>query len=479
MTKASHVRAKRIAPLANLPLFHRLAGRAAIVIGSSEGALWKAELLAAAGAKVRLLLGEGTELASPQGGIEMAGAGPIEAFARNWAAADLAGAALVVADLADEVEARRLVDSAHAAGALVNLIDRPELGDAQFGVIVNRSPLVLAISTDGGSPALGQFIRARLEALLPRALGVWSAAAKSWRPRVLHWFASFAERRAFWQRFAARAWAAGDRQPERADLVSLLAFAPETSAGGRVTLVGAGPGDPDLLTIKALQALQRATVILYDDLVAPEILELARREARRVPVGKRGYRASFGQDEICRQLVSLAQAGEQVVRLKGGDPLIFGRAAEEIEACREAGVAVSIIPGVSAAQGAAAALGLSLTRRGDARRLQFVTGHGAYGGLPADLDWPAIADAKATTAIYMPRRTLGEFARQAMAHGLAPATPALAIASATLPAQRHVAATLADIAKRMAALPKKAPVLVILGEVARLSSSRPVMAEAA
>ena len=430
----------RIAPLATLPLFHKLDGRKAVVVGGSQGALWKAELLEAAGAEV-LVLRDG------------------------WTPADLDGAAVAVADIADDGEARRFIDAAHAAGAVVNIIDRTELCDVTFGTIVNRSPVVLGISTDGGAPMLGQSIRARIEAVLPRGLSAWAEAARVWRPRLKQRIAGFADRRAFWERFVRRAWAEVDRAPGEADFHALAGEA--APAQGKVTLVGAGPGDPDLLTLKAVRALQAATVILYDDLVGPEILELARREATRIAVGKKGHGPSCKQSEINARIVALAKAGENVVRLKGGDPLIFGRATEEILACKAAGIPVSIVPGISAAQGAAAALGFSLTERKQARSVRFVTGHGADGKLPTDIDWAGIADPSATTLLYMPRRTLAEFAAQALAHGLAPATPAAAIASATRPEQVHVTGTIADIAALAETLPAGAPVIVVIGRVAR------------
>ena len=236
---------------------------------------------------------------------------------------------------------------------------------------------------------------------------------------------------------------------------------------GRVILVGAGPGDPELLTLKAVGALQSATVILYDHLVGPDALELARSEARRIAVGKTGHGPSCKQSEINAQMVELALAGETVVRLKGGDPLIFGRAAEEIDACRAAGVEVSVVPGISAAQGAAASLLMSLTERRHARRVQFVTGHGADGKLPGDIDWASVADRSVTTALYMPRRTLDEFVRKAMAKGLDPATPAIAIASASLTEESHAAGIVAEIGALAEGLPAGAPVVVLVGWVAR------------
>lgn len=445
----------RIAPLATLPLFHRLAGRKAIVAGSSEGALWKAELLAAAGADVLVLVGENGDSER----FEALSSLTVER--RGWTPADLDGAALAVADPGSPEEAERFAAAARAAGVPVNVIDRTELCDVQFGTIVNRSPILLAISTGGSAPMLGQSIRARIEAVLPLGLSAWAKTALALRPRLKARVRDFGDRRAFWERFVERAWAGG----EPGAVETLLEPRPRQS--GRVTLVGAGPGDPELLTLKAVRALQSATTILYDDLVGPEILELARREAKRVAVGKTGRGPSCRQSDINDRMVALALAGENVVRLKGGDPLVFGRATEEIDACRAAGIEVTIVPGISAAQGAAASLGFSLTERREARRIQFVTGHGADGRLPRDLDWSAIADPAATTIVYMPRATLGELACSAIAAGLPPETPAVAIASATLPRQAQVRGTIATIKDLAAALPPGAPVTVVIGRVAR------------
>ncbi len=466
MSRQPEIMPARIAPLANLPLFHRLDGRKAVVAGGSPGALWKAELLSAAGAEVLVLAGHASAAKLFDGLGRQPVRGPVAVLSRPWRPGDLAGAAIALADIADDEEAQRFIAAARAAGAIVNLIDRAEHSDVQFGTIVNRSPVVLAISTDGGAPMLGQSIRTRIEAVLPRGLSAWAEAAKAWRPRLRSRFTSFADRRAFWERFTRHAWAAIDRAPEEADFADLVAAAPVVP-GGSVALVGAGPGDPDLLTLRAVRALQSATVILYDDLVGPEVLELARREAVRIAVGKRGHAGSVKQADICERIVALARAGETVVRLKGGDPGLFGRATEEILACQAAGVPVTIVPGITAAQGAAASLGLSLTERVAARRVQYVTGHGADGRLPEDLDWTAIADPAATTVIYMPRKTLADFTGTARENGLDPATPAVAIASATRPEQVHAAGTAGDIARLAEALPAGAPVLVIIGQVAR------------
>ena len=429
----------RIAPLPNLPLFHKMEGQKAVVVGWSEGALWKAELLEAAGANV--------------------------VRSDDWTAEDLGGAAIAIADLADRAEALRFVEAAHEAGAIVNIIDQTDLCDVTFGTIVNRAPVVVAISTDGAAPVLGQSIRARIESVLPLGLSAWARSAKEWRPRLKQRVANFGDRRAFWQRFASAAWDEPDRTPTNADFDALVTAPPERK--GKVTLIGAGPGDPELLTLKAVRVLQSATVILYDHLVGGDVLELARREARRVPVGKSGHGPSCKQSDINAQMVELAQAGENVVRLKGGDPMIFGRATEEIDACRAASVDISVIPGISAAQGAAASLLTSLTERKQARRVQFLTGHGADGKLPTDIDWISVADRKVTTVLYMPRKTLGEFVRKALAKGLDPATPAVAIASSTLPEEAHVAGTVTEIDELAAGLPAGAPVTIIIGWVGR------------
>lgn len=430
----------RIAPVPNLPLFHKLVGRNAVVVGTSEGADWKAQLLAAAGAEVVRLTD-------------------------SWTADDLAGAAIAVGDLANRAEALRFVEAAHAAGAVVNIIDQTDLCDVQFGTIVNRSPVVIGISTDGAAPMLGQSIRARIESVLPLGLSRWAQAAKSWRVRLKQRVFDFSERRSFWERFVAMVWNAPDRAPIDADFDALIEAA--AAPKGRVTLVGAGPGDPELVTLKAVRALQSATVILYDDLVGPDVLELARREAKRVAVGKSGKGPSCKQQDINSRIVELALAGENVVRLKGGDPLIFGRATEEIAACKAAGVEVAVIPGISAAQGAAASLLLSLSERKQSRRVQFVTGHGADGKLPRDIDWSTVADPRATTVLYMPRRTLADFVRKALAAGLDSQTPAIAIASATLSDQTHIGGRIRNIAELAAGLPPGAPVIVIIGWVGR------------
>ena len=247
-------------------------------------------------------------------------------------------------------------------------------------------------------------------------------------------------------------------------------------------MVGAGPGDPELFTLRAVRALQSADVILYDDLVARDVLDFARREAKKMLVGKTGYGPSCKQEEINALMVSLAKSGRRVVRLKGGDPLIFGRATEEIDACRQAGIALEIVPGITSAQGAAARLGVSLTERVTARRVQYITAHDRNGKLPEDIDWSSVADPAATTVIYMPKKTLGELTARAMARGLDPATPAVAIAGATRSNETVVAAPVSKIAEKLAQAKLDGPVLVLIGRAMAtvlLEGSEPIADTAA
>jgi len=456
-TTPRETRAPRMRPLAVLPVFFELAGRRAVVAGGGEAAVWKAELLAAAGARV--------EVFAPDPCAELYAlsvtppAGSVVVARRRWRAEDLAGAALAIGALVGD-EAALFAAAARRHGVPVNVIDTPGLSDFSFVSIVNRSPVVIGISTGGGAPVLGQAIRAKIEALLHPALGAWAAAAQRLRAVVKARLPMGAARRDLWRRFADRALAARGAPTEQ-DLRD-LAFSASRNCGS-VALVGAGPGDPELLTLKALRSLQSADVILYDRLVSPEILELARREARRMLVGKTGGGASCRQDDINRLMVRLARDGKRVVRLKGGDPMVFGRAAEELAACRAAGIAVEVVPGITAALGAAAELQIPLTDRRHTRRVQFVTGHAEAGGAP-EQDWPSLADPWTITAFYMSARTFTDMLPKLIAAGLDPATPALAISAATTPRSRHVACAVTDLPAALANSALRQPCLILVGK---------------
>jgi uroporphyrin-III C-methyltransferase / precorrin-2 dehydrogenase / sirohydrochlorin ferrochelatase len=458
----------RIAPLATLPLFHKLDARKVLLAGDGEAALWKAELLLATGARLDVFAPE-------HGGIfdrlhdltaSQEGFGTLTIHRRRWTPDDLAEVSLAIAETRDDEEAKAFVAAARRHGVPVNVIDQPTFCDFQFGAIVNRSPLVIGISTDGAAPVFGQAIRTRIEALLPLGLKAWAQAARDWRPAIQARNLSFALRRRFWERFTAVALDAPDQPPsndQRALLLDGIDRDAQTPVAGKVIFVGAGPGDPDLLTLKAVRVLQSADVILYDDLVSRGVLDLARREAKRMLVGKTGHGPSCKQEDINTLMIKLALQGKRVVRLKSGDPTVFGRLTEELKACRNAGIATEIVPGITAAQGAAASLGLSLTERKVARRLQFITGHADDGGLPADLDDAALADPTATTIVYMPRRTLPLLVARAIAAGLPLHTPAVAIIAATQPQEVRIRGTIATLPPLVADRPESGPMLVMIG----------------
>jgi uroporphyrin-III C-methyltransferase / precorrin-2 dehydrogenase / sirohydrochlorin ferrochelatase len=456
----------RMDALARLPIFLALEGKRAVVAGGNAQAAWKAELLSAAGANV--------EVFAPAAADELVGLsrsptrGAVTIHRRHVTADDFAGAAVAVGAFGNDSDAAQFAAAARARGVPVNVIDKPAFCDFAFGAIVNRSPLVIGISTDGAAPAFGMAVRAKIEAMIPRGFARWAEAARQWRGRLFATGLSHPDRRRFWQIFARYAATHPDREPGQSNFDGFLAETTGEAApdgNGSVTLVGAGPGDPELLTLRAVRALQSADIILLDDLVAPDILDFARREAKKMLVGKTGHGPSCKQEEINALIVTLARAGKRVVRLKGGDPMIFGRATEEIAACRVAGIPVEVVPGISAAQGAASRLGVSFTHREGARRLQYVTGHASDGRLPADIDWKSIADPGATTIVYMPVKTHAAFAAAAIAAGLDAATPAVAVINATRPDETVVAATLEDLPHRLAATAVPGPAVVMIGRV--------------
>ena len=312
----SETRPPRMDRLARLPVFYALDGKRAIVAGGNAGAAWKAELLSAAGATVDVFAREMSEemravaVEAPNGAISLQ--------ARNWHEADLDGAAMAVGAFEDEAEAGRFAAAARARGVPVNIVDKPAFCDFAFGSIVNRSPLVIGISTDGAAPIFGQAIRAKLEALIPAGFARWAEAAKDWRRSVQTSGLSFAGRRRFWQLFTVRAVTNPNQNPGGADFESLLAKTRGEGTSvdrGSVTLVGAGPGDSEFLTLRAVRALQSADVILIDDLVSPEVLDFARREAKKMLVGKTGHGPSCKQQDINRLMISLAKSGKRLCLL--------------------------------------------------------------------------------------------------------------------------------------------------------------------
>ncbi|MEM0907990.1 MAG: siroheme synthase CysG [Pseudomonadota bacterium] len=460
MRQPTETRLRRMAALSSLPVFFGLKGKRVVVAGGGEGAAWKAELLAAAGAHVDVYAedasGEMTALLE-----RGAAAGTIALKARPWTSDCLGSATLAICDAATDGEARAFACAAKAAGVPANVIDKPAYCTFQFGSIVNRSPVVVGISTDGAAPILGQAIRRRIDTLLPPTLADWAALAATLRARVAARFRPGAERRAFWERLTDRAF--DGQAPAQGDGERLLTTT-HTSNTGKVTLVGAGPGDPGLLTLNAVRALQASDVILFDDLVSAEVLELARREAKRIAVGKRGARESCRQDDITNLMIRLAKAGRSVVRLKAGDPSVFGRAGEEIAALRDEGIPVDVVPGITSASAMAAKLKVSLTHRDHAQVLTLVTGHARDGRVPEGIAFGQLLDKGRTTIVYMGGRTCREWVEGALQQGIDPRTPAVAMTAISRPDEEAWSGPLAALPDAVATL-GDAPLLIGVGGV--------------
>lgn len=372
---------------------------------------------------------------------------------------------------------------AKAAGVPVNVADRPALCDFILPAIVDRDGVVVAISTGGASPTLASILRGRIEAALPERIGALAKLAKTFRAQANALIPDPARRRGFWRRLvegpAARLALAGDEAgARRVVLGELDAVRRRLSPVGIAHIVGAGPGDPDLLTLRAAQLLQEADAILHDELVPAAILGRARRDAELVSVGKRKGSAGWAQADIEAELVRRVRAGQTVVRLKAGDPFIFGRGGEELDALRAAGLPVSVVPGITAALGCAASVGIPLTHRRLASAVTFVTGHGAEGREAA---WPALAASGHTLAIYMGATEASAVRDRLLDAGTDPTTPVAIVENGTRPDERVSVGRLSDLA-RLAATHTRSeagPSLIIVGEVAGLAAAagQPLLAE--
>lgn len=458
--KPSKAAPARMEPLAVLPVFLNLEGKRVALLGGTEAAAWKAELLAASGAHVQVYASaiepEMEELLE-----RMPNAGSLTWHQRPWALDACQNVACVVGDAADDAEAKAMVCAARGAGVPINVIDKPAFCQFQFGSIVNRSPVVVSISTAGAAPILGQAIRRKIETLLPQALQGWAGLAQSVRAQVMARFPAGALRRAFWERFVDSAFSGASAPTTVDDLL----HGKDGDASGRVTLVGAGPGDAELLTLKAVRALQAADVILFDDLISDDVLELARREAKRMMVGKRGGRESCRQDDINALMIKLAKQGKHVIRLKSGDPMVFGRAGEEIEALRAQGIPVSVVPGITAASAMASRLGVSLTHRDHAQSVSFATGHSRKGKLPETVAYENLIGEGRSAVLYMGAKTSGQLVDGLITKGVSPDLPVVAMQSVSRPNEAVWSGTLADLPTGCAGLSGDGPVLIGAGDV--------------
>jgi uroporphyrin-III C-methyltransferase/precorrin-2 dehydrogenase/sirohydrochlorin ferrochelatase len=450
-----------------LPISLPLKGRRVVLFGGGERARAKLEILTKTPAQI----------------VVYADA-PGEAFAGEgvsvrplWPAPEaLEGAAFAIVALEDGREAAAAARLAREAGLLVNAVDRPDLSDFHMPAIVDRGDVTVAVATAGAAPALARHVRGLIEAALPQSLSLLAAFSKNVRGLIAGASPDHDKRRTLWDRVLNGA--AGDYARSGQFLRAEMAVKDEIARGapaGLVHIVGAGPGDPELLTLKALRALQEADVIVYDKLVDPRILDLARRDARRVFVGKARGKVSVAQDDINALLVREARAGARVVRLKGGDPFVFGRGGEEVDVLRAAGVDAFVVPGITAALGCAAAAGTPLTHRDHAQAVTFITGH-ARSGETSDVDWRALTAANHTIVVYMGASNAGEIGERLVAAGRDGATPVLIIENGTRPDQRLFASTLASLGADAAVLAPDKPALLIIGGVAALADGAQIAA---
>ena len=452
------------------PVFLNLKGRRCLVVGGGEVATNKLQSLLEAEAEATLVAPEVTaEIAA------LEERGRISRQAREFIPEDLADCALVIAATDDEETNRRVAEAATARNIPVNVVDNPQLCGFIMPSVVDRHPVQVAVSTGGAAPVLARLLRARLETLIPAAYGRLATLLRNFRGRVKARVPHARERRRFWEDIAqgpvAEMVFAGQDDAAARALEQALETSPATAGGGanktgEVYLVGGGPGDPDLLTFRALRLMQQADVVLYDRLVAPAIVALTRKEARKIYVGKERDSHTVPQAELNALLVRLAKEGKRVVRLKGGDPFIFGRGGEEIEELAAAGIPFQVAPGITAASGCAAAAGIPLTHRDYAQSCVFVTGHLKDGKL--DFNWQTLTQPKQTIAVYMGVKGVDALRRGLLEHGMAADTPAAIVQQGTMPEQKIYPGTVGTLTELVSRNDINPPSMIIIGEVARL-----------
>ena len=448
-----------------LPIFMNINQRLCVVIGAGEVAARKVTMLLRAQASVTVYAPEICPTLA-----DLVEAGRIRYQQARFADQQLSGACLVIA-ATNDLQVNTVVSLAAQANNIpVNVVDAPALCTFTMASIVERSPIVIAISSEGNAPVLARYLRSKIETMLPAGYGRIAAIAGEFRDKVKSKYATSQARRIFWEGVLqgpiVERILAGQEAAARIGLDQLLADDTASHQHGEVYLVGGGPGDPDLLTFRALRLMQQCDVCVYDKLVSPEVLDLVRRDAELIYVGKSRDQHTLPQEEINQLLARLALAGKRVLRLKGGDPFIFGRGGEEIETLMQQGVPFQVVPGITAANGVSSYAGIPLTHRDYAQACLFITGHLKNGVL--DLDWAAMARPQQTVVIYMGLVGLEQICQQLMAHGVAPDMPAAVIQQGTTQHQRVVSANLSDLASQVAAAKMKAPCLTIIGQVVQL-----------
>ena len=449
------------------PAFFNLEGARIVVFGSGEEAA----------RKLRLFEGSGADAVLVGGFKDAAFAAEfdswVETFPEASMAAALTGARLAIIAEADDTARAEALAAVRARGIPVNVVDQPEDCDFTVPSILDRGEIVAAIGTGGAAPVIAKSIRGKLEALLPQRIGDLASLARGLRGFVAEAIPDKSARRRYWERAlsgpAAEAAYAGDLERAETLLRQQARLAGRTR--GVVHIVGAGPGDPELLTLKALRLIQEADVVYYDRLVSPDIIGLIRRDAARVPVGKSKGDHSVPQTEIHARLIASAREGLRVVRLKGGDPFVFGRGGEELEAVRAEGIEAHVVPGISSALGCAASAGVPLTHRDHAQTLTFVTGHAKEGGVP-DLDWPALARPAQTVVVFMGVDTAPVIAEKLVAAGRDGKTPVAIIENGTRADELRVFGTLEELPFLVEEEGIRGPALLIIGEVAGLPAEQ-------
>ncbi len=449
-----------------LPIFLDLRGRNALVVGGGDVAARKASLLLGAGAWVTAVSPEPLSAAFD----ELAGTDRLIHRQEPFRPEHLEGVDVVFGAAADAALNRQVYEAARARNLPVNVADHPEICSFIMPSIIDRSPVMVAVSSGGEAPVLSRLLRARLETLIPAAYGRLAALAGRFKTRVRKQLATTEQRRKFWEKALLSPIAemvfAGREQEAEAALDTMLGQADSEPERGEVYLVGAGPGNPDLLTFRALRLMQQADVVVYDRLVAPPILDLCRRDADRIYVGKERDNHALPQEEINLLLARLAKEGKRVLRLKGGDPFIFGRGGEEIETLREHGIPFQVVPAITAAAGVASYAGIPLTHRSYAQALVLVTGHLKDNSM--DLDWDMLCRPHQTIVIYMGLKGLVILCSEMKKHGLPGDMPAAIVQQGTTPNQKVVIGTLDTLPALAASAKLKPPTLIIVGEVVKL-----------
>ncbi|AFJ97866.1 MULTISPECIES: siroheme synthase CysG [Cronobacter] len=445
----------------HLPIFCQLRHRACLLVGGGDVAERKARLLLEAGAALTV-----NALAFAPQFEAWAKQGMLRLVQGEFNASLLDDCWLAIAATDDDAVNNQVSEAAEARRIFCNVVDAPKQASFIMPSIIDRSPLMVAISSGGTSPVLARLLREKLEALLPQHLGKVAGYAGQLRRRVKQTFASMSERRRFWEKFfvndrLAQSLANDDEQAVNRITETLLSEPLDDR--GEVVLVGAGPGDPGLLTLKGLQQIQQADIVVYDRLVSDEIMNLVRRDADRVFVGKRAGYHCVPQEEINQILLREAQRGKRVVRLKGGDPFIFGRGGEELETLCDAGIPFSVVPGITAASGCSAYAGLPLTHRDYAQSVRLITGHLKNGG---EFDWHNLAAEKQTLVFYMGLNQAAAIQEKLIEHGMDPQMPIALVENGTSVKQRVVAGVLTELgalAQRV-----ESPSLIIVGRVVAL-----------